>query len=141
MNLPWCMIALSLVGAAGQEPAKPQRPGVVPLPIDFQISQPTGQRYGCPKVPVDAARTSARGLRGEARTQLVARLAELDIEVMQIARTSLGPAVQAELERQADDQLGVFRDQMAPDRYARTRDTAVIRLIRERLALPTIAFE
>jgi hypothetical protein len=90
---------------------------------------------------LDAARTSARGLRGEARTQLVTRLAELDVEVMQIARTSLGPDVQTELERQADEQLGAFRDQMAPDRYARTRDTAVTRLIRERLALPTIAFE
>ncbi len=90
---------------------------------------------------LDAARVSARGLRGEARAQLIARLAEIDAEVMQLARASLGPGLQADLERQAEEELGAFRDHMAPDRFARTRETAVLRQIRERLALPTIAFE
>ena len=90
---------------------------------------------------LDAARAAAGGLRGEARSKLMARLAQIDAEVMQVARTSLGRDVQADLERQADEELGSFRDQMAPDRFARTRDTAVLRQIRERLSLPTIAFE
>jgi hypothetical protein len=90
---------------------------------------------------LDAARSSARGLRGDARLALIARLAALDVEVMQIARESLGAAVQADLARQAEEELGAFRSQMTPERFARAHDAAVTRLIRQRLSLPTIAFD
>src|SRR5215203_1648532 len=42
---------------------------------------------------LDAARASARGIRGDARLALIGRLAALDAEVMQVARDSLDPAV------------------------------------------------
>ena len=90
---------------------------------------------------LDVARASSRGLRGEARFALIGRLAALDIEVMQVARESLDPTVQDELNRQAAAELEAFREQMTPDRFSRAHDIAVVRLIRERLALPTIAFD
>ena len=41
---------------------------------------------------------------------------------------------------EADDELTSFRDRMSRDAYERAREAAVDRLIRNRLALPTIAF-
>jgi hypothetical protein len=42
--------------------------------------------------------------------------------------------------READDEMSSFRDRISPDAYERAREAAVDRLIRNRLALPTIAF-
>lgn len=90
---------------------------------------------------LDAARASARGIRGDARLTLIGRLAALDSEVMQLARQSLDSTTAADVERQAVEELSPFRDQMAPDRWVRAREAAIVRLIRERLTLPIIAFE
>jgi hypothetical protein len=89
---------------------------------------------------MDAARAEARGLRGPARQALLERLTSLDAEVLAEARRSLGAAAVADLEREAGDELSSFRERMAPDAYARVRAAAVDRLIRQRLALPAIAF-
>ena len=49
MNFAWCMIALSLVGADGQPPGKPQLPCVAPVAIEFKTTQ-TSERW-----PMDLA--------------------------------------------------------------------------------------
>jgi hypothetical protein len=89
---------------------------------------------------LDAARAEARGVRGDARQALIARLTSLDDELLAAARSSLDPAVGAALAREANDELSAFRERMAADAYARACDGAVTRLVRERLNLPTIAF-
>jgi len=89
---------------------------------------------------LDAARAETRGLRGEARQALVARLATLDEDLLNAARRSLDPAVVAALTREASEELAAFRARMAPDAYERARGAAMTRLIRARLNLPTIAF-
>ncbi len=89
---------------------------------------------------LDAARAEARGVRGDARQALVARLTSLDDELLLAARSSLDPDTAAELAREAADELAAYRERMAADAYARARDAAVTRLVRERLNLPTIAF-
>jgi hypothetical protein len=89
---------------------------------------------------LDAARTDARGVRGDARRALVDRLSVLDAELSQTARASLDEATRVALTREAEDELSAFRDRMAPDAFMRSREAAVDRLVRERLGLPILAF-
>jgi hypothetical protein len=89
---------------------------------------------------LDAARTEARGVRGDARQALIARLSALDAELLKGARESVDDAVLAELTRESAADLAAFRERMAADAYSRACDAGVTRLIRERLNLPTIAF-
>jgi hypothetical protein len=67
-------------------------------------------------------------------------LTSLDAELLAEARRSLGAAAIAEFEREAGDELSSFRVRMAPDAYERVMAAGVDRLVRQRLALPTIAF-
>jgi hypothetical protein len=89
---------------------------------------------------LDVARASAGGVRGEARQALVARLSALDAELVKAARESLDEAGLAELTRESNHELAAFRERMPADAYERAHEAAVVRLIRERLNLPTIAF-
>jgi hypothetical protein len=89
---------------------------------------------------LDAARAKAGGLRGEARQALLDRLAALDAEVVQQARRTLDEATRASLAREAELELAGFRSGMTADAFARAREAAVDRLVRERVKLPTIAF-
>lgn len=89
---------------------------------------------------LDAARTASHGLRGGARQALVERLSALDAELMRAARASLEEATETALAREADEELAAFRDRMAPEAFARIRDSAIARLVRERLGLPTLSY-
>jgi hypothetical protein len=89
---------------------------------------------------LDAARAGARGLRGEARHALIDRLTSLDGELLQMARGAVDAPGLAELARDADADLAPFRSGMSPDAFARAREAAIDRLVRERLGLPTISF-
>ena len=89
---------------------------------------------------LDAARAKAGGVRGAARTALVARLQALDDELLQQARSGLDVPILSMLEREAEEELAAFRVGMATEAFARARGRAVDRLVRERFGLPTIAF-
>jgi hypothetical protein len=88
---------------------------------------------------LDVARTATGGLRGEARQALIARLAALDVELLQTARRSLDEPSRARLMKEAESEIARFRDRMAPEAFDRARDAASGRLIRERFGLPTVA--
>jgi hypothetical protein len=90
---------------------------------------------------LDAARAWARGLRGDAREALVARLADADRELLQAARGALTGAERQQLEKDGHAELAAFRATMPPAAYARAHDAAMDRLVRERARLPTLAFE
>ena len=90
---------------------------------------------------LDAARASVRGLRGDARQALVARLVLCDRELLQAARSALSDAQRREVDAEAQAELAAFRATMPPDAYARARDAAVDRLVRERARLPTLTFD
>jgi hypothetical protein len=83
---------------------------------------------------------AARGVRGAKRQALVERLAALDRELLDAARARLDEASRAALAREADEELAGFRSGMSSDAFARARDAAIDRLVRERSGLPTIAF-
>ena len=89
---------------------------------------------------LDAARAQARGVRGDARQALLTRLIALDAELIQHAGATLDEATRVSLARDADEELAGFRAAMAQDAFARARDAAIDRLIRERFGLPTLAF-
>jgi len=89
---------------------------------------------------LDAAREKAGGLRGDARQKLLARLADVDADVLREARTLLDDAARATLAREAEEELAAFRAAMTADAYARAREAAVDRLVRERFGLPTIQY-
>ena len=90
---------------------------------------------------LDAARSDPRGLRGEARRASIDRLAALDGELLAQAHGLLDEAARSALAAEADDELRPFRAAMPAEAYARARDAAFNRLVRERFTLPTIAFE
>jgi hypothetical protein len=80
-------------------------------------------------------------LRGETRERIVARLVELDRDMLDAARAQTDPEALAGLRSEATEQLRPFRERMPADTYQRAIDSAVDRLIREREQLPTISFE
>jgi hypothetical protein len=90
---------------------------------------------------LDAARAAARGVRGDARQALIARLSALDGELLQRARAALDEPTRAALVEDAEAELAAFRERMASEAFARVRDAAFDRLVRERFRLPIIAFE
>jgi hypothetical protein len=89
---------------------------------------------------LDAARAKAGGLRGSARQALVERLSTLDAELLQQARAALEESVRASMEREALEELGVFRSGMNAEAFARARGAVVDRLVRTHFGLPTISF-
>jgi hypothetical protein len=90
---------------------------------------------------LDAARRATPGLRGEARQQLMSRLVALDRELLEVARAMLDDPSRIELMREAENELAGFRDRMQPDAFARARESAFDRLLRERCSLPIVAFQ
>jgi hypothetical protein len=87
---------------------------------------------------LDAARSKSRGVRGAERDASIERLATLDGELLRAARTLLDESALAELAREADEELAPFRG-MTAEAFARAREGAINRLVRERFGLPIIA--
>jgi hypothetical protein len=107
--------------------------GVLPAAADPLIDRLAGE--------LDTARASGRGVRGDARRALLARLVDADAELLRIARQTLTAADLDGVTAQAASDLAGFRERMSADAYARARLAATDRLIRERFNLPTIALE
>ena len=89
---------------------------------------------------LDAARSSAAAIRGESRRALVERLAAVDADLLRAARELLDEPGRAALAREADEELAAFRASMAADAFARAREAAIDRLVRERFGLPTVQY-
>jgi hypothetical protein len=90
---------------------------------------------------LDARRTEARSLRGDARRDFFDRLAAIDAELLTEARRQCDAATLAQLTGDADEELAPFKDRLPGDAFERSRRAAVDRLIRERCRLPVVAFD
>jgi hypothetical protein len=86
------------------------------------------------------ARAASRGLRGEARAAFIARLQALDDELMATARAATPADVLEGLGRQAEQDLAAFRGRMSAEDYSRAVAAATMKLLRDRLRLPDIAY-
>jgi hypothetical protein len=137
---------------APEESAPGRRTGSLPAHLERVVmrlsnARATG-RLGAAADPLidrvarelDAARAEVRGVRGDARTALLARLEALDRELLDAVRSGLDEPTRAALAREADEELADYRARMAPDAFARARDAAVDRLVRERAGLPRLSF-
>jgi hypothetical protein len=89
---------------------------------------------------LDAVRAPG-GNRGEARRAVIDRLSALDRELLDRVRALLADDASATIAREADEELAPFRATMATDAFAKARDAAIGRLVRERFGLPTVAYE
>ena len=90
---------------------------------------------------LEAARTKTAGVRGQARQELIARLASLDAELLQQARALLDSPTRTALSNEVEESLAPFRAGMAPESLARARHSALDALVRERFRLPRIDFD
>jgi hypothetical protein len=90
---------------------------------------------------VAAFRDHAGPLRGEARARAIARLAELDRQMLDAARMSAEPAAIQAAREEALEQLQPFRDRMTGDVFEQAVRSAADRVLRDREGLPTVGVE
>jgi hypothetical protein len=90
---------------------------------------------------LDAARGSARQLRGPARASLLARLGELDAQLIAAARERLTAAARGELRQEAERELAPFRARMPQAAYEQSLHACMDRLLREKSRLPIVTLE
>jgi len=90
---------------------------------------------------LDAVRENARNLRGAARAQLLARLSDLDAQLMAAARERLTADARAELRRDAEAELAPFRARMPQTAYEQSLAACMDRLLREHVRLPILTLE
>jgi len=87
---------------------------------------------------LDQVRAGARNLRGDARRQVLERLAAIDRALLAAGRARCAPDDLARLEREAAEQLRPFEARMPRDAFLEAREAAIERLLRESLGLPLI---
>jgi hypothetical protein len=90
---------------------------------------------------LDRVRDGAARARGTARAALVEELAAIDRTIVAAARAENPAALREQLAEEAAADLRPFRDRMVAGAYEQALATAADRLLRERLSLPTVAYE
>ena len=88
---------------------------------------------------LDALVAPARTARGDARQDVLDRLAAIDAALLAAAREALDAGSFGELRQQAAADLAPFRERMPADAWQRAVDAAVDRALRQRLRLPHLA--
>jgi hypothetical protein len=86
------------------------------------------------------ARVASRGLRGQARAAFITRLQAVDDDLMAAARAATPPDLLEAIRREAGQDLAAFRGRMSADDYSRAVEAATVKLLRERLRLPDVAY-
>ncbi len=85
-------------------------------------------------------RESARGVRGEAREEIAAKLGPIDRAMLEAARAAVDAATLADLTHEAERDLDPFRGRLPAASWDRAVDATVDRLLRDRFGLPSIEF-
>ena len=89
---------------------------------------------------LDEMLAHARGARGAAREELLAKLAALDRALAVAAGGVVDGTVRQQAEEEAQSQLEPFRARMTAEAYSHASRAAIERQIREHFGLPTLAF-
>ena len=90
---------------------------------------------------LDALLAQARQARGDKRSAIVKRLAEIDRQLLDAGVAALDETSRASLHREAESELTPFAGRMAADAHRTAIDAAFRRLARQAQALPTVSFE
>ncbi len=81
----------------------------------------------------------ARPARGAAREGVARQLAELDVELVALARRFAPADLQDAIRREAEADLAAFRGRLNGEAWQRSVDLTAERLLRDRLGLPALA--
>lgn len=87
---------------------------------------------------LDALLPDAGRARGAARDALLLQVAAIDAVLMAAATQALSSAERTALENEADAELAPFRQRMAPEAFAQSRQAAIDRLVRLHFGLPAL---
>jgi hypothetical protein len=79
-------------------------------------------------------------VRGAARESLLARLRDIDAELIATACQQLNADALEDLAEEAESELAGFRTAMSEAAYGRARAAAIEQLVRARFHLPVVAF-
>jgi hypothetical protein len=90
---------------------------------------------------IDRLSGESKKSRGDARTAILERLAELDRGLMQAAEDELDPQSLATARREAEAELAPFGARLAPEVKAQAVEAAFERLVRESMGLPQIRYQ
>lgn len=85
---------------------------------------------------LDSLRTRAKTARGEARDQLLARLREVEGDLVGAAWVAADEALQQRVRAQAERDLAPYRDRMPSAEFARSLEASTRQLFRDELKLP-----
>ena len=150
-------VGLSRVGADAEDGPEVEEPAPAPRPrrsllsqIEAALARLTVLRGSDKAGPVlgraldaavrslDALRADASRARGDARDQVLERIASIDDALVAAAVESLDSLVRASLEQAAEIELAPFRARMTADAYAQSRRAALQRLVRHHYGLPSL---
>jgi hypothetical protein len=87
---------------------------------------------------LDALRPEAARARGEARDEVMRRVAEIEESLALAAVGQLDPVERAALEGEADAELEPFRSRMSDEAFRQSRRQALQRLVRQHFGLPSL---
>ncbi|HUF46285.1 MAG TPA: hypothetical protein VMM93_00650 [Vicinamibacterales bacterium] len=87
---------------------------------------------------VAAVKDASHGARGEARDAYVARLTDLDRELLELARRFTSDEVWRRLHDDAEADLAAYRGRLAAGDWQQSVEITAVRLLRDHLGLPTI---
>jgi hypothetical protein len=90
---------------------------------------------------LDALLPDAQRARGDRRAQIVARLDEIDRQLLDLAREQVSQTSEASLRRDAAEELAPFASRMPADAYEKALELALSRLVRQAVGLPVVSFE
>jgi hypothetical protein len=137
--------------AANDDDEARPRPGSLPSHLERVVARLTALRAGEDRSldevadamvrELDAARSSARQLRGDARHALLNRLRDLDRALLDAARALLDAPTLDALAAEAARELAPFRGRLPQEAYERSLSASLDRLVRERRRLPVITYE
>jgi hypothetical protein len=90
---------------------------------------------------LDRIADKSRKARGDGREALIAELASIDRDLMQLVVGSIDEMTSGRLRREAEEELAAFGERMPPDARAAAIDAAYLRLVRESARFPRVAFD
>ena len=135
--------------ATGQEPRKPALSAHIERVIarlahargTGKAESPLHERIDQLIRELEALAPSASRVRGEARTTVVAALAQLDNALIEAAVAHLDDSGRAKLREEASEELAPFGSRMPADVRARALEAAFERLAREAAGLPDLRYD
>lgn len=138
-------------GAAAEPPGRPRRTLVAHLEhAILALTAVRGSERHAPALgelagqvvgELDGLRAAAKTARGHARRRLLNRLADIEGALMTVARDTADASLRETIRRETESDLAPFRARMPAGAFRQSLQAGTDRLLRERLALPRIAFE